>query len=94
MSRVDLYPRLDSGPDEALIQTGTQSSQKVGADVHVIGGVVGTAAAPAVYDSATVTYPDMVTEIYRYYLGATLLKTVTITYTTAAKTNISGWTIA
>lgn len=94
MARVDLYPRLNSSPAEAVVQTGTQSGQKVGADTFIVGGVIGTAAAPAVYNSATVSYPDSVTEVYRYYLDATLLKTVTITYTTSAKAFISGWTIA
>jgi len=93
MSRVDLYPRSDSGPDEALIQTGTSSGQKVGADVIVLGGVVGNAIAPADYTSATVAYPTPVSEVYTYFKGATAVKTVTITYTNAAKTNISSWVI-
>lgn len=93
MSKVDLYPQLDSSPSAAFVQTGTKSGQKGGSDVFLIGGVVGTASAPADYDSATVTYPNAVTEVYTYSKAATVIKTVTITYTSAAKSNISGWTI-
>lgn len=93
MSKVDLYPRLDSSPSAAFVQTGSKSGQKGGADVFVIGGVMGTATAPADYDSATVAYPNATTEIYTYSKASVVVKTVTITYTTAAKTFISGWTI-
>lgn len=94
MAKVDLYPQLDSSPSTAFVQTGTKSGQKGGSDVYLIGGVVGSAAAPADYDSATVTYPSGTVEVYEYFKGATLLKTVTITYTTSAKTAISGWVIS
>jgi hypothetical protein len=94
MSRVDLYPSANSAPDEALLQTGTTKADKVGADVHLLGGVVGSASVPADYDSATVSYPNGVTEIYTYLKSGNPVKIVTITYTTAAKTNISGWSIA
>lgn len=93
MSKVDLYPQLNSSPSNAFVQTGTQSGQKGGADIFVIGGSIGSASAPADYDSATVSYPNATTEIYTYSKSAVVLKTVTITYTSAAKTNISGWTI-
>lgn len=94
MSKVDLYPRLDSSPSTAFVQTGTKDGQKGGADVFVIGGVMGTASVPADYDSATVSYPNATTEVYTYSKGASVVKIVTVTYTTAAKTYISGWTIA
>lgn len=94
MAKVDLYPQLDSSPSAAFVQTGTKSGQKGGSDVYLIGGVVGSAAAPADYDSATVSYPNSTTEIYTYSKGATVVKVVTITYTSSAKTSISGWTIA
>lgn len=93
MSRIDLYPQLNSSPSTAFVQTGTQDGQKGGADVYLLGGVVGTASAPADYDSAAVAYPNATTEIYTYSKSAVVIKTVTITYTSAAKTNISGWTI-
>ena len=93
MSKVDLYPQLDSSPSTAFVQTGTKQGQKGGSDVFLIGGVVGTASAPSDYDSAAVTYPDAVTEVYAYSKSAVVIKTVTITYTSSAKTNISGWTI-
>jgi hypothetical protein len=93
MAKVDLYPQLDSSPSSAFVQTGTKNGQKGGSDVFLIGGVVGSAAIPADYDSATVSYPDLVTEIYTYLKGATVLKTVTITYTNSSKSNISGWVI-
>jgi hypothetical protein len=93
MSKVDLYPRLDSSPSQAFVQTGTKSGQKGGSDVFLIGGTVGSASVPADYDSATVAYPDAVTEVYTYLKGASVVKVVTVTYTTSAKTYISGWTI-
>ena len=94
MSKVDLYPRLDASPSAAFVQTGTKLGQKGGSDVYLLGGIVGSASVPADYDSATVSYPNSVTEIYRYYKTAVLIKTVTITYTNASKVDISGWTIA
>lgn len=94
MAKVDLYPQLDSSPSTAFVQTGTKAGQKGGSDVYLLGGVVGTASAPADYDAATVTYPDAVTEVYTYSKAAVVLKVVTITYTNASKSNIAGWTIA
>lgn len=94
MSKVDLYPQLDSSPASAFVQTGSKSGQKGGADVFVIGGTVGTASVPADYDSANIAYPDALTEVYRYYKAVSLIKTVTIVYTDASKANISSWTIA
>jgi hypothetical protein len=94
MSKVDLYPQLDSSPSAAFVQTGSKQGQKGGADVFVIGGSMGTASVPADYDSATVSYPDGVTEVYTYLKAAVVVKVVTVTYTTSAKTFISGWTIA
>lgn len=94
MSKVDLYPQLDSSPSQAFVQTGSKAGQKGGADVFVIGGTVGTASVPADYDQANIAYPNAVTEIYRYYKAAVLVKTVSITYTDATKANISSWTIA
>lgn len=94
MSKVDLYPRLDSSPSAAFVQTGTKTGQKGGADAYIIGGVIGTAAAPSDYDSATVGYPNSTTEVYTYLKSAIVVKVVTVTYTDATKANISGWTIA
>jgi hypothetical protein len=93
MSKVDLYPQLDSSPSAAFVQTGTKNGQKGGSDVFVIGGSVGTASVPADYDSANIAYPDGLTEVYRYYKTAALIKTVTIIYTDSSKANISSWTI-
>lgn len=93
MSKVDLYPQLDSSPSAAFVQTGTKQGQKGGSDVFLIGGIVGSASSPADYDSATVGYPDSVTEVYTYSKAAVVVKVVTVTYTNALKTNISGWTI-
>lgn len=93
MSRVDLYPQLNSSPSAAFVQTGTKDGQKGGADIYVIGGVVGAATAPADYDSCSVTYPSGTVEVYTYSKDATIVKTVTLTYTSAAKTALSGWVI-
>jgi len=93
MARVDLYPQTNSKPSEALAQTGTQSGQKVGADTFIVGGTIGTAAAPADYDEGEVQYPSLVQEIYIYKKAGLIIKTVTITYTSSAKDYISGWTI-
>ena len=96
MAKVDLYPTKNAPPSQAEVQTGTVDGQKVGADTFIIGGsiIAGSAAAPADYDSATVGYPNAITEIYTYSKSAVVVKVVTITYTDATKANIAGWTIA
>jgi hypothetical protein len=94
MSRVDLYPNLNSPAATAFVQTGTKDGQKGGADIFVIGGQVGTASAPADYDQGSISYPNAVTEIYTYSKNSTVIKTVTITYTDATKSFISTWVIA
>lgn len=95
MSRVDLYPNKNSSPADAQIQTGTVSGSKVGADVQVLGGTIitGSASVPAAYDNGTLTLPSATQEVYKYYSGATLLRTITINYTDSTKTVISSWTI-
>lgn len=52
------------------------------------------AAVPADYDNGTVTRPNPTTEIYKFYKGASLLRTVTLVYTTASKQDLSSWSIA
>lgn len=93
MSRIDLYPSKNSPPADAEIQTGTVIGTKVAADAYVVGGAIGTAVTPADYDQADVLYPDAVTETYIYRKDGNIIRSVTITYTSAAKTNISGWII-
>lgn len=95
MSRVDLYPNKNSSPADAQIQTGTVSGSKVGADVQVLGGTIitGSAAIPASYDNGTLTLPSATQEVYKYYSGVTLLRTITINYTDSTKAVISSWTI-
>lgn len=46
---------------------------------------------PTGTDAITVTYPDTVTEVYKYRTGGiagTVLMTITVTYTTAAKNDV------
>lgn len=95
MSRIDLYPQLDSRPSEAQIATGTQSGEKMGLDTHLIGGTVtiGTAAVPADYDSGEVSYPSTTQEIYIYRKAGNIVRTVTINYTSATKDYIADWSI-
>jgi hypothetical protein len=95
MSRIDLYPQSDSGPDEAKVATGTQVGQKVGLDANIVGGsvVIGTAAVPADYDSAQVSYASSTQEIYIYRKNGNIVRTVTINYTDASKNNIANWSI-
>lgn len=40
MSKIDLYPQLDSSPSTAFVQTGTKLGQKGASDVYVAGGSV------------------------------------------------------
>lgn len=96
MSRVDLYPTKNSSPADAQVQTGTVSGTKVGADVQVLGGTIntGSASVPATYDNGTLTLPSATREVYKFYTGATLLKTVTIDYTDSTKAVIASWTIS
>lgn len=57
----------------------------------------GTFSSPNGTDAITVTYPTSVTEVYRYRSGGlsgTILKTVTITYTNAAKDALESVEIA
>ena len=61
--------------------------------LHVLASVQ-TAVVPFDYDQGLVTYPDTVTEIYQYKKAGVTLRTVTISYTDATKTNIAGWVIA
>lgn len=54
--------------------------------------VVNTAV-PVDYDNGSVSYPSTTQEIYRFYEGAVLLRTITINYTDITKANIDTWTI-
>lgn len=95
MSRIDLYPNANSSPSDAKIATGTQVGNKVALDANVVGGniTIGTAAVPADYDFAEVTYPSLTQEIYIYRKNGTIVRTVTINYTSSAKDYIQDWTI-
>lgn len=95
MSRIDLYPQADSSPSEAKIATGTASGDKVGLDSFLLGGTVttGTAAVPADYDSGEVSYASATQEIYIYRKNGSIVRTVTINYTSAAKDYIADWSI-
>lgn len=96
MSRIDLYPSVNSSPTDALTQTGTKEGQKVGADTFLVGGkvITGTATVPPDYDSGEVQYPNSLTEVYIYRKAGSVVKQVTITYTTTAKDRIATWAIA
>lgn len=95
MSRIDLYPNTDSGPDEAQIATGTQVGDKVGLDANIVGGsiIVGTAAVPPDYDEAQVSYASATQEIYIYRKNSNIVRTVTINYTDSSKQFIADWSI-
>ena len=46
------------------------------------------------YDTGTVSYPDLVTEVYQYRSGGiagAIVATVTIVYTDSSKSFISSW---
>ena len=60
---------------------------------HVL-AFISSPTVPVDYDAGQVGYPDAVTEVYTYLKNSVVIKTITITYTTSAKTAISGWTIA
>ena len=49
---------------------------------------------PGDYDNGSVTYPTPTQEIYKFYKGATLLKTITMNYSDASKSDLVSWTIA
>ena len=52
------------------------------------------AAVPAAYDNGAVTYPSATQEVYRFYEGTVLIRTITINYTDATKENIDTWVIS
>lgn len=54
--------------------------------------MVGAFAIPH-YTNGAVAYPDAVTEVYSFYLGASLVATVTITYVDATKAQMATWSI-
>ena len=95
MSRIDLYPTNDASPADAKVATGTQIGDKVGMDVNMVGGsiTIGTAAVPADYDFAEVSYASATQEIYIYRKSGVIVRTVTINYTSSAKDYIQDWTI-
>jgi len=95
MSRIDLYPQSNSGPNEAQIATGTAIGDKVALDANIVGGtiIVGTAAVPSDYDEAQVSYASATQEIYIYRKNSAIVRTVTINYTDSTKNFISDWSI-
>lgn len=95
MSRLDLYPTTDASPKDAQIATGTAVDDKVGLDANIIGGklIVGTAAVPADYDSGEVSYPSPTQEVYVYRKAGTIVRAVTINYTSSSKEFILDWSI-
>lgn len=54
---------------------------------------IGTPAVPSDYDLGEVTYPTSTQEVYTYKKNGSVVKVVTINYTTSDKTDISSWTI-
>lgn len=53
-------------------------------------------APPASSDAGTVEYPDSVTEVYKFREGGvsgTVLKTLTLVYTTSTKEFLASWVI-
>jgi len=95
MSKLDLYPSTDASPKDAQVATGTTVGDKVGLDANIIGGnlTVGTAAAPANYDSGEVSYPTPTREVYVYRKAGTIVRAVTINYTSSSKEFILDWSI-
>ena len=51
------------------------------------------AAVPAYYTNGFVSYPSTIQEIYTFYEGSTLLRTITINYVDASKEKIDSWVI-
>jgi len=48
---------------------------------------------PQDYDNGSADFTDAVTEVYRFFKGATLLRTVTLVYATPAKDASFTWVI-
>jgi hypothetical protein len=49
---------------------------------------------PPDYDNGTVTRPNNTTEVYSFFKGATLLRTITLVYTNANKKDLASWSIS
>lgn len=93
VSATDLDIRnLSSSQDNVSIKNGLNTlGVNTDGSVNVIAG---SASIPADYTEATVAYPSPTVEVYTYKKGIITVKTVTVTYTSAAKTNIAGWVIS
>ena len=66
-----------------------QVARRVQGELEITGGSI---LAGVVHDYITVSYPDTVTEVFRYYLGGsggTLQTTITVVYTNATKDFVS-----
>ena len=57
-------------------------------EVGVRIGGTGTIIDGITYDTINATYPDTVTEVYRYYGNASLVATVTVIYNSTSKNEI------
>lgn len=82
-------PVVGSLQDRELAKFELTPDNKTG--VRVIAYNLDPFGAPANSDAFTITYPTTTTEVYRYYsggTGGTLLKTVTLTYSSPAKTQL------
>lgn len=76
-----------------LPSSGTTEIKFVG---QVVGDsiVIGTASIPADHDSGEVTYTSLTQEVYTYKKNGTVVRTVTINYTSSSKEYIADWSIA
>lgn len=77
----DLTPEntIQGGSDSTLIGN-TGDKLKVSPDGSILHGLT--------FNKVTGTYPNSVTDVYKYYQDATLLSTVTVIYTSSAKKEI------
>ncbi len=77
---------------EVIRKSAEQVVSGSAADYYLKTSPFGSFQAPSQADAITVEYPNSTTEIYKYRLGGvsgTILMTLTLTYTSSTKENLS-----
>lgn len=89
----------DEGAAPTKIESGDPLSGRVGLLAFVSQDKDGTLRVPCdpvsvQHDAGTVTYPTSTTEVYQWRqggTGGTVVRTLTLTYTTSSKKDLSSW---
>lgn len=73
-----------------FVDSPTRSTNAAAVEVVLGGDQSGNTGPFGVYDEIAVTYPTTTTEVYDYKLATVSLGTITVTYATSAKKDITG----